>query len=313
MDVEAVKAILKPLNLSDTRVVSEAELEYYRFYGIDFEARRSDVNHFFGSLDLAGFDIACHYYELNQSTATCFILHGYYDHSALYKHMIDYCLSRNMSVVIYDLPGHGLSSGEPAAIKSFEDYQQVLQGVIEFFQPKVSGPSYVIGQSTGGAITMDYILSHSDHPFEKAVLLAPLFKPVGWGLSARFVDLIRPFISSMPRVFTSNSNDKEFVRFLEHDDPMQYRRLSLQWVSALKKWMKHFLSLNKSEQSVLIIQGKKDLTVDWRYNLPIIEQKFPQAQVVYINKGCHHLVCESQAVREEFYQAMDGYLEVQLS
>jgi len=312
MKIESVKQAIKPLNLSATRVVSAEELEYFQFYQIDFETRFDNVQHYFGSLQVESFTIACHYYELESAHSTCFILHGYYDHSGLYKHLINYCLSRGMSVIIYDLPGHGLSSGKSAEIDSFETYQTILKGVISFFQSKIAGDMNIIAQSTGGAVAMDFILSQDSHPFKKLVLLAPLIKPVGWGLSAKFVDVIKVFISSMPRVFTSNSNDKDFVHFLEHEDPLQYRRLSLVWVSALKKWMKYFSALGESSFSPLVIQGDKDLTVDWQYNMPIIKQKFVNAEVVYIKGGFHHLACETKDIRKEIYILMDDYFSVSI-
>ena len=40
---------------------------------------------------------------------TLLLLHGYYDHMGLYRHVVDWALSMNFAVLACDLPGHGLS------------------------------------------------------------------------------------------------------------------------------------------------------------------------------------------------------------
>ncbi|WP_423811416.1 alpha/beta hydrolase, partial [Pseudomonas aeruginosa] len=37
------------------------------------------------------------------------LMHGYYDHMGLYRHVVDWALGMGFSVLACDLPGHGLS------------------------------------------------------------------------------------------------------------------------------------------------------------------------------------------------------------
>ena len=59
--------------------------------------------------------------------ASLLILHGYYDHVGLYRHVVEWGLRMGFAVLACDLPGHGLSSGARASINEFVEYQAVLQ------------------------------------------------------------------------------------------------------------------------------------------------------------------------------------------
>ena len=309
MNLDALKAHIKLLDVSCKPATSDAERDYFRHYGINFEEQSDNVVHHFGHFQANHFDIVAHYFEHAQARATCFIVHGYYDHAGLYGKLIDYCLQRKYSVVIFDLPGHGLSTGERAAINSFADYQQALQSVLFKFDGVAPSPWYAIGQSTGSAILMDFILSGGGDAFAKTVLLAPLYRPAGWTAGRRLHTVVSPFLKRIRRKFANNSHDQQFLELLNYRDPLQSRYLSLRWVSALKNWMRHFDNLPVSDYAPLVIQGKEDTTVDWHHNLPVIEQKFPRAKIYFLREGRHHLANESEDIRGKIYSAMDLYFD----
>ncbi len=313
MNLQALAAQLKALDVSYQPAISDAERDYFRHYNIDFEEHYDNVAHHFGHLVCERFNIVTHYFEHKQADKTCFILPGYFDHSGLFGHVINYCLQRKLSVVVLDWPGHGLSTGEQASIQDFTQYQTVLKTVLSYFSEHVAHPWYVIAQSTGAAVLMDFLLTERDDTFAKAVLLAPLFKPRGWAVGSILHSLVAPFIQKRKREFTENSNDEQFTHFLEHHDPLQSEYLSLAWVGALKKWIKHFVQLEPLNFSPLIIQGKEDETVDWQKNMPVIQQKFPSAKVLFLQNGRHHLANESVEIRDKMFAAMDMYFDLHVS
>lgn len=318
MDLDVLSSTIKPLDPARQPAISEAERDFFRHYRINFEETIDDVDHHFGYFPCGRFDIVAHYYDLKGARETCFIVHGYYDHAGLFGHLIEYCLKRGVSVVIFDLPGHGLSTGEQASIQSFTEYQQVLRDVIAFFADVAPVPWIAMGQSTGGAILMDYLLTSNDARgdgqsapiFEKAVLLAPLVRVNHWPLSSITHTIARLLVKKVPRDFAPSSHDQEFLRFVKQRDPLQSRVLPVQWVTALKQWMKTFLRLQPSSFRPLVIQGKEDSTVDWQYNLGIVKQKFPNATLYYIQNGRHHLANESEAIRHKMTSAMDIYFDL---
>jgi len=140
-------------------------------------------------------------------------------------------------------------------------------------------------------------------------MLAPLVRSYGWAKSRWLYTIGRFFIRSLPRVFTENTHDEEFLTFLRKADPLQHRRLPIRWVSAMHEWIKRFEKFEPQPYPVLIIQGDQDLTVDWKHNLEKIKGKLPKAKVKLIKQGRHHLVAESAPYRAQVFAAIKAYLE----
>jgi len=249
-----------------------------------------------------------HFLRQKNPRGSAIIVHGYYDHVGLYGHLIRYCLARNLNVVSLDLPGHGLSSGERASIMTFDEYVQALVQAIERVKPYLPKPWYLFGQSMGGAIAMELLLGQEaelgHQEFDEVVLLAPLVRPHRWPLGRVFYHLVKPFVATRPRSFSENSEDLEFLKFLREKDALQADVLPVQWVTAMVQWMNRFKGYHDKSFSPLIIQGQNDSTVDWRYNMKQLEKQF-QPRIHYIPEGRHHLVNESEAVREKMFQHLD--------
>jgi alpha-beta hydrolase superfamily lysophospholipase len=119
------------------------------------------------------------------------------------------------------------------------------------------------------------------------------------------------FIKRIKRVFWNNSHDKAFLAFLEQADPLQSQTVSVTWVGALMEWITEMKSYQPANARFLIIQGKEDTTVDWRFNIPFIERLFPHAVVHYLKEARHHLVNESAALRKTIFEILDDWLDRQ--
>ncbi|MGC8122016.1 alpha/beta hydrolase [Marinobacter sp. VGCF2001] len=302
---------LEPFDPSVRRELGSEMEEYCRFYGLDLWVEHPEVHYHQGYIEAERHQVMVHYFRLPESASpkgTVFILHGYFDHVGLYTQLIDRCLGAGFDVMAYDQPGHGLSSGTPAAIGSFLEYQAVLSEVMARVSNKIRGPWYAVGQSTGGAILIDYLLSnHHDQKtsaFQKVVLLAPLVRPMGW-LGAKILhSLVKPFLSRWKRVFGENSGDTRFLRFLREHDPLQARAVHVDWVSALRQWVPHIESARPVDFPVTVVQGEKDLTVDWQHNLRIIRNKFSLVKERRIPDGRHHLVNEAQDLQATVFNTI---------
>ena len=86
--------------------------------------------------------------------------------------------------------------------------------------------------------------------------------------------------------------------FVHHHDPLQPRNLPTAWVGALSRWVPHIEAAPRSTRSPLIVQGDADLTVDWRHNLAVLNDKFSQPKLCLLEGGRHQLVNETQALRD---------------
>ncbi len=307
-----ITAQMSAFDFNNLPELTEEAKRYCRYYQIDFCDTLPDVKHYLGSFDSLGYRMAMHYYLPESVKGTVFIFHGYFDHVGLYGHLIKHCLEQNLAVIAYDLPGHGLSSGRPTAIKSFDDYQLALKSCVNLCQDYIQAPFYGIGQSTGGAVLVDHLLNRtqqfSSTIFDKVILLAPLVRPVGWSGALFIHSVVGPFISTWKRVFSENSNDPVFIKFLKNHDPLQSRNMSIEWITALRRWIKAIESTDAIDGCVSIVQGKRDMTVDWRHNITILQQKFSEVDVHYLPKGRHHLVNESEEIRQDVFNFIDRVL-----
>ena len=134
--------------------------QYCDFYALGL-AEEGCSGHFAGLMDSAGYQVVVQAWQKEDARGTAVLVHGYYDHTGLYSSLIRFCLQQDWNVVAFDLPGHGLSSGEQASIGSFQEYDEVFSHVLQRVQQSLPGPLYAFGQSTGGAILINYLLSDS--------------------------------------------------------------------------------------------------------------------------------------------------------
>lgn len=310
MDLENLLP-LPPLCLEKLSLPREIDKEYFRFYNIDLESHYPDIAHHFGSLSLANFDIACHYYKQKNAKATLFVVHGYLDHVGLYKNIIEWGIKHNFSILAFDLPGHGLSSGESVSIQHFGQYRAVFDALLSCVQKHIVQPWHVVAQSTGAAIVMDYLLATRSERFRKVILLAPLVRPMHWWWLCTKLVVGKYLLDSVQRHFLVNSHNEKFLHFVASLDPLQSKRLSVGWILALQQWLKQFKAYDPvATVKPLIIQGTDDQTVDWRYNLSVVQKKFPALKLFKLDGARHHLVNESQYYMQQILQQMTEYVEL---
>lgn len=285
----------------------DSVVEYFKFYGLDFEG--NDVEHIFGTFESGELTLVGHIYKPAEYKATVVAAHGYFDHCGQLKHLVKYLLEEGYAVAAFDLPGHGLSSGERGSIDDFAQYSQALIDFADKTKGQLNGPYHFVGHSTGAAAVLDYLLYNKDAVFDRVVLAAPLIHYAAWEQSKiGYNEKIR-FVKSVPRVFRKNSSDAEFLDFIKNSDRLQTRTIPLKWVRALHDWNEKIADLPTCEKSVKIIQGTKDTTVDWRFNIKFLQTKFNNAEVRLIENANHELFNESADIRNEVFSQISDYLK----
>lgn len=281
------------------------QMAFCRYYGIDFTATRPGLRYRLGTVQSGDFSLAVHCWLQEGATSNLLLVHGYFDHSGLFGKLIGQGLSQNCNVLIFDLPGHGLSSGDPAVIDDFADYSRAIHAVLEAVQlPQL--PLWVMAQSTGCAALVEYA-RHYSWPFAATVLLAPLVRPMGWKSGRLAHSVLRPFVDSIERKFVRNSSDQDFLEFLKRD-PLQSLRLPLRWVTALRAWQATLPSGDMGVGPALIVQGDADQTVDWRFNLKFYQRLFPGSEVEILRGAGHQLANESPRLRQLYLERVDVWL-----
>ena len=278
---------------------------YREYYGLTFAGSQ----HLWGMFDSGAYRLAAHIFLPPQPKGTVFVLHGYLDHTGMLRHLIRACLEQQWVVVTYDLPGHGLSSGERASISSFDEYRRTLEDMLAATMPALPRPYALISHSTGGAIALTYLRSHPVQPFTRIIFLAPLVRYAHWHLAKLGYALGKPLrLRTVPRRYSDSLGDPAFAAFMK-SDPLQTDRVPLKWVGAVFDWNSDMRNAPAIVSPALIIQGKRDDVVDWKYNLPFLRKKLPQAQMYWIDAAGHQLANETPDIRADVFKKIAAYLD----
>ena len=232
---------------------------------------------------------------LTRRKGTIFFLHGYLEHSALQVRPIEEFVKRGWVVVGIDLPGHGLSTGTRADIDDFSSYLAAFEAAMAH-QPWQK-PWRAIGHSTGGA-TILMALQNPARNFDLVVLEAPLIRTFMWTPSLWLKNIVEDWIVTVPRRPGSAPDGDVFQQLLE-DDPFYISEVPLHWVDAVEAYYRSTSDWLPVKGRALILQGKKDTVVDVAYNLPFLQKLLPDADIVEIAEGRHHLLMDGGQAGED--------------
>jgi alpha-beta hydrolase superfamily lysophospholipase len=107
------------------------------------------------------------------------LVHGLGEHSGRYQHVIDYFNERSISVVSFDLRGHGLSSGPRGTIPNYETILDDMRQLIELTAREFPAqPLALYGHSLGGNFVINYCLRRdlTAPRIARAVASSPLLR-----------------------------------------------------------------------------------------------------------------------------------------
>ena len=279
--------------------------DYRRFYHLEFEQVAPAWQHHMGWLSVGQERLAVQLFEPKNPLGSVVFCHGYFDHVGLFEHLLRYLLSKRLTVLAFDQPGHGLSTGERASIDSFERYVEALDACLNLALPLLPGPRFAVGQSMGGAILLEHSLTKGKR-FEDMVLFAPLVRPAHWGVNRLLYEVAKRTVSERPRAITENAENPEFMA-LQRVDPLAPMRLPVAWVTAMVEWMRTFEQRDHLPQVPKVVQGDADQTVAGRYNIKVLERLVAPERLplLMVPKGRHHLANESAPLREMIWRWLD--------
>ncbi|MHB9156068.1 MAG: alpha/beta hydrolase [Endomicrobiales bacterium] len=298
------KKRLKRLDLSRTSGFSEPEKHYFKYYGLDFPGAR----HYFGLLRLKRCGLATHVFVPGKHRATVVLVHGYLEHGGYFKHAARRLLKEGYAVVLFDLPGHGLSSGAPAAVRDFSAYAGALERVVRFSAARLKTPVHLVGHSMGCSAVVELLLARGHESAGKVVLAAPLVHPNLWPVVKLAYRVLSPFAKSLPRPLPVHSSDRKFMRFTLFQDPLLRKEIPLHWVRSLFRWNEHLEKYGASSKEVYLIQGTGDAIVDGKYNAARLKKNFPAAVLYRIENANHQLFNEAPRYRARTLNAIVRYL-----
>lgn len=281
---------------------------YFDYYGLSPEDEIEGVEHLFGTFESDGQNLAAHIYRPAEYRATVLVMHGYMNHSGQLKHIISYLLARGYAVAAYDMPGHGLSTGQRGGIDDFDKYTTAMDDFKHLLKNKTEGPYHIVAFSHGACPVTQQLLDGKADFFDKTVLCAPLIRPVQWKKTRATYRLYWFFRKDVKRIVRRNTSDKQFLEFNSKKDFLHVQRVPLIWVRALEQWNAKVEHLPPSDRQVLIVQGDRDGTVDWRFNTKFLQKKFKNAKLVIIPSAKHELFNESKEIKNKVFNEINNYL-----
>ncbi len=303
--IEIIKADIAELDIQSKVDYSPAIKTYFNHFDLNLV----NVSHRFGYFLSSNNKIITHIYFPHETVGTIIILHGYLSHSGYTRDLANLLLANNYTVVAIDMIGHGLSDGMPATIDSFGTYSQIINDFMKLYSEKLPGPFHLIGHSTGASSIIDYLGCYNDL-FDKIILAAPLIHSVHWEISNFGAKTFGNEIKHVPRIFRRSSSDKKYLNFVKNNDPLQTRLIPLDWTLALFEWNKKIQHFPPIKRKIFIIQGQKDIIVDYEYNIPFLHKIFPNLLIEYIPKGKHDLFNETEKIQKLVFDYILEYLKL---
>lgn len=90
-------------------------------------------------------------------------VHGLGDHSGLYPSLVEHFTSRGITVQAMDTRGNGRSQGQRAYVERWEEYREDLTRFVRLIrQEEGDRPVFLLGNSLGGLIALDYAMEHPE-------------------------------------------------------------------------------------------------------------------------------------------------------
>ena len=112
----------------------------------------------------------------SEPRAIVIIVHGLGAHSGIFSHMAEFLSDRQFAVYALDLRGHGRSQGRRGHINNWSEFRQDLNSFIQLVSTKENHlPIYLLGQSLGGTISLDYAL-HDSKQLQGLILFSPALR-----------------------------------------------------------------------------------------------------------------------------------------
>ncbi len=234
--------------------------------------------------------------------------HGYLSHSGLFKDFYEKFLKLGYHIVAVDLPGHGLSDGRRTAIDDFSTYARVVYTTYVNIT-NIRLPVYLIGHSTGCSAILEFIYNYNASP-TAVVFVAPLVRIILWELASFGYNLFGNSVRELPRLRRESSQDIDYINFIYEKDPLRHKKVDVSWFKAVFVWQERLVNYPEIDKiPCLILQGKEDTVVEWRYNIDFLKNKLINYKIKIINRGKHDLLTEVNHIKESVFSEIEDFLK----
>ncbi|MGB0165268.1 MAG: lysophospholipase [Luteibaculum sp.] len=259
-------------------------------------------------LRIAGYKIAFEEVKADKPIARIIMVHGLGEHCWRYSHVVKYFIQNGVSVIRFDLPGHGLSSGKRGHIKSYKD---VLAPIHHFVNQPQDLPTFIFGHSMGGNIVLGYLLLRQPQ-INGAIIASPW---VALSFKPGFIKTVLAKIANrvLPSLIKKNdlsvyalSRDNEVVEAYEDDDLVHDWISPRLFVEMSKMATLIQLKARDINANTFLYHGKDDqITAHWATKL--ISEKMPNARFISYESGYHEM--HNEPNKKEVFDNILSYIQ----
>lgn len=194
--------------------------------------------------------------------AIVILVHGLGVHSNIFDNVVEFLVAHNYGVYGLDLRGHGRSPGQRGYINNWSEFREDLQAFHKLVGEKEPNlPVFLLGQSLGGTISLDYTLRFGDQ-LQGLILFSPA---LAVGISplkiaiGKILSQVKPRFSLDTGIrLTTSSRNSELIKTLAKD-PLRHTkgtaRLSTEFLQTAA-WIKTHTEM--LQVPLLILHGGAD-------------------------------------------------------
>lgn len=196
------------------------------------------------------------------------VVHGYGDHGGRYVWLGEAMAARGYAVYVYDLRGHGQSSGERGQVRRFSDYYDDTAIYLDEVRRSQPGrPLCLLGHSLGGLIAAGFAAEHPrgldglvlSSPFFRLAMEVPPTKVVG----ARVLAVVKPGWNIGNTVQAADLSHEPDVVDAYVTDPLVHHVAPARWaVEMLSAQAAAPTTAERLELPLLLLYGSEDAVAD---------------------------------------------------
>lgn len=254
------------------------------------------------------------------------ITHGIGEHSGRHHHVAAY-LSQYANVCLYDLRGHGKSSGERAFINDFFSFAKDLTVIIKYLKEEFKMSQFILyGHSMGSLITCDFIQNYKlidsnlfsegncNYPL-MVFVSAPPVEPAGWAgslvrkIPQYWLNVLAGFnkstkIAGLIDIFYLSHDVRVFEDYLK--DPLNSTKLHTKLLFQLVRRSRIVFSRPLGvECKMHVVVGTKDRLVSHKSAMEYFHKMEPKAEIHVVDEGYHELHNEVERIRAKFFNVIN--------
>lgn len=286
----------------------------------DIRASDSSVRHTSWQFDGAG-GALLHlqaWLPAGDPAAALAVVHGYGDHGGRYVWFGEAMAARGYAVYVYDLRGHGQSSGERGQVRRFSDYYDDTAIYLDEVRRAQPGrPLFLVGHSLGGLIAAGFT-ARQPQGLDGLVLSSPFFRlamevPATKVIGARVLAVVKPDWNIGNTVQAADLSHEPDVVDAYVTDPLVHHVAPARWVvELLSAQAAAPTTAERLELPLLLLYGDEDVVAD-----PAVARAFLAAagspdKKLHAYEGLYHELF-NETEREAVFADLAAWLAAHLA